>query len=440
MNNFPGAQSWSTLRIFRHARYLFLALLLFGPEFVVSQAGTPASGKKSAPTKSQPGKKLRAQKNPSQKAARTQAQDRSQENEADDPDMPATLRGRMQKETYLQMRAEHIARLRGIDPKNPPDPRIRMNAIRTMEQQEQEIYGNQRETKPRPGASISPSSPPSSTTWTPVGPAPIPNGQTLSVEVPVSGRVTAIAVDPRNSNILYVGAAQGGVYRSLDGGNTWTPLMDSAQSLAIGAITIDPLNPSTVFVGTGEGNLALDSFFGVGLYRIDNADTTPVLSAAFETRATGTGTGASNGHAFIGTSITKIVVDPANDNRIFVSNTIGFAGISGSTICCDGMFPAAGFLGLYFSSNALSSNPHFSRVAGVPGGGAGAVTDIVFEPGSSDNMLVAVGDFLTGSPNSGIYRTTNASTALRFTRPTFTETLNLAGKHLNIKFAINKVN
>ena len=81
--------------------------------------------------------------------------------------------------------------------------------------------------------------------------------------------------------------------------------MDSAQSLAIGAVTIDPADPTIVFVGTGEGNLSGDSFFGVGLYRIANADSSPVLNGPFETRIAGSGTTASNGHAFLGTSINK---------------------------------------------------------------------------------------------------------------------------------------
>src|SRR5262249_59047413 len=88
--------------------------------------------------------------------------------------------------------------------------------------------------------------------WTPLGPAPIPNGQTTGVSQAVSGRVTAIVVHPSNENIVYVGTAQGGLYRSLNGGTTWTALMDDAQSLAIGSIAIDPLDPTTLFVGTGE--------------------------------------------------------------------------------------------------------------------------------------------------------------------------------------------
>src|ERR1700731_4862648 len=66
--------------------------------------------------------------------------------------------------------------------------------------------------------------------WTAIGPFPIPNGQTdpanangiSQTQSPVSGRTTAIAVHPTNPNIAYVGTAQGGVYRTLNGGASWT--------------------------------------------------------------------------------------------------------------------------------------------------------------------------------------------------------------------------
>src|SRR3712207_9184792 len=69
--------------------------------------------------------------------------------------------------------------------------------------------------------------------WTSVGPAPIPNGQTFSVAHAVSGRVTTIAVHPTNSAVAYVGTAQGGIYRTTDGGATWTAIFDNAQTLAV---------------------------------------------------------------------------------------------------------------------------------------------------------------------------------------------------------------
>ena len=340
-----------------------------------------------------------------------------------DPHLPAFAAGQIDPSTYLQMRDEAIARLRGLPYSDPAGARAR--AIQALDQQEQALQ-----------AMRGPQAPGS--TWTALGPAPIPNGQTTP-SVAVSGRVTAIAIHPLTPTIVYVGTAQGGLYRTLDGGTTWTPLMDSAQTLAIGAVTIDPVNPSTVFVGTGEGNLSLDSFFGVGLYRITNADTTPVLAGPFDTRVAGTGTTASNPHAFLGSSITKILVDPLNDSRIFVANTSGLSGASGDPLATHADF------GLYFSANAQAATPTFSLVSGLPsspGTGLGAVSDMVFEPGNSSNLLVGLQDADFSGIDDGIYRTTTAALAsqLPSISPVFTQTYSAGGStFMNFRLAINKV-
>src|SRR5439155_17299865 len=114
--------------------------------------------------------------------------------------------------------------------------------------------------------------------WTAIGPAPIPNGQTEPADAngisltqaPVSGRLTAVAIDPTDPNTAYVGAAQGGVYQTRDGGTTWTPLMDSAITLAVGSLELDPTDATanTLVVGSGEGNFSGDSYAGFGVYKL----------------------------------------------------------------------------------------------------------------------------------------------------------------------------
>ena len=81
--------------------------------------------------------------------------------------------------------------------------------------------------------------------WQPLGPAPIGAGQTFGTpRVPVSGRVSTVVLDPgydgTTNQTVYLGAAQGGVWRSRNNGATWTPLTDDQPSLAMGAIAIDP--------------------------------------------------------------------------------------------------------------------------------------------------------------------------------------------------------
>ncbi len=83
----------------------------------------------------------------------------------------------------------------------------------------------------------------------------------------MSGRITAIAVDPNNPNIIYAGAASGGLWRSTSGGTNWKPLFDKAPTQAVGSVAINPHNPDEIWVGTGEGNPRNSQNFGAGIFR-----------------------------------------------------------------------------------------------------------------------------------------------------------------------------
>lgn len=106
----------------------------------------------------------------------------------------------------------------------------------------------------------------SANVWTPVGPSCCYNGQLSgSGSAAVSGRCTAIVVDQSNTNIVYIGTATGGVWRSEDGGRNWTPIMDDQLTLTVGAMMFDPGNAARLYVATGEGNTAGETLPGVGL-------------------------------------------------------------------------------------------------------------------------------------------------------------------------------
>ena len=176
-----------------------------------------------------------------------------------DPDRSGKFPSNIDEATYLQMRDEYVALRRGIEPGRPFDPQARGKAVDQLERQEKKrliesVNGAALTTPITPDAA-----------WTAIGPAPLPNGS----GTPVSGRATAVVVDPTNSSKVYLGTAQGGVWRSLDGGTTWATIFDNAQSLAIGALALAPSNPTTLYVGTGEFNACGDCFFGAGLYRIE---------------------------------------------------------------------------------------------------------------------------------------------------------------------------
>src|SRR5215216_1427408 len=110
--------------------------------------------------------------------------------------------------------------------------------------------------------------------WVPIGPACVPNGQLGRERFgrgPISGRCTAIALDPTQPDqIVYVGTAMGGVWKSTDGGLTWTPKSDFEACLGIGCITIDPTNHLRLYVGTGEANEGAEMVPGVGVLVSDD--------------------------------------------------------------------------------------------------------------------------------------------------------------------------
>ncbi len=83
----------------------------------------------------------------------------------------------------------------------------------------------------------------------------------------MSGRVTSIAVSLKNPDIIYVGAASGGLWRSIDGGVKWEPLFDKQPVQSIGAVALDPNNPDVIWVGTGEGNPRNSQNSGAGIFK-----------------------------------------------------------------------------------------------------------------------------------------------------------------------------
>ena len=370
--------------------------------------------------------------NNSDQASESSALVQGQSDEEIDPDL-GKWGSRVDKDMYLRLRDEYIARKRGIEPGRPFDPEARGRAIEQMERQEK---GRRIESIVN-GSLTPPVSPEAA--WTPIGPAPLPNGVGSS-SGPVSGRVTAIVVDPTDSNKVYLGTAQGGVWRSLDGGTTWTAIFDNAQSLAIGALALAPSSPTTLYVGTGEFNQCGDCFFGVGLYRIDSADSAATLVGPINPSQT---IGNLTYNIFTGRSITKILVHPTDPATIFVATARGVAGSGANSL---GIVPNIATRGVYRSMNATSAaaSVTFQKLVvttdgslDTPATGNVDTTDMVMEPGNPNNVLVGV--LGVSASNSGVYQSTNPLAAT----PTFTQRMSLPlstnGLGIRIQLAINKV-
>lgn len=114
----------------------------------------------------------------------------------------------------------------------------------------------------------------------------------------MSGRITAIDVDIKN-DIIYVGAASGGLWKSTSGGVTWTPIFDKETNQSIGSIAVNQANSSEIWVGSGEGNPRNSQNFGNGIYKsIDGGKTWKNM-------------GLPNSRA-----IHRIVINPQNSNIV----------------------------------------------------------------------------------------------------------------------------
>ena len=107
-----------------------------------------------------------------------------------------------------------------------------------------------------------------------------------------SGRIGALDVHPNNPAIIYVGASSGNLWKTVNGGATWQPIMDREGAYAIGWITIDRRNPNIVWVGTGENNSQRSVAYGDGsslhvnliIAKLTSNRLTMVADEAYQTR------------------------------------------------------------------------------------------------------------------------------------------------------------
>ena len=197
----------------------------------------------------------------------------------------------------------------------------------------------------------------------------------------VGGRITTMAISQQNPNILYIGAADGGVFKSTNAGVNWIPLTDDQRSLSMGAIAVDPTNDNILYAGTGEANSSGDSYDGFGVMKTTNGGTTWFSTGLEETRHIG-----------------KIVIDPTNTQVVYVAGMGNlFTGNSGR--------------GVYKTTDGGSSWTQVLFVNDTTG-----VVDIDINT-QNPNILMAAswqrrrgpeGRIYVGGPGTGVYRTTDA--------------------------------
>ncbi|MBE8516924.1 hypothetical protein ILP97_05240 [Amycolatopsis sp. H6(2020)] len=207
-----------------------------------------------------------------------------------------------------EFRADRLAQFR--DAQRARDPRLGMSgAAEPGELPAAALEPDEQPPEP-------PVSPPAEN-WVPIGPSGLRRGQ-AGVRTATSGRTPAIAVAP-GGNRVFIGAANGGVWRTDNAGRTWHPTMDAfdlnpvnrgSDSLAVGALALDPADPDRLFVGTGEG--AGGAYFGVGpVVTIDGG-------VSWTTEPTAPGSPSLAGSAFH-----ALAIDPNDRDRVVAATYIG---------------------------------------------------------------------------------------------------------------------
>jgi hypothetical protein len=295
---------------------------------------------------------------------------------------------------HVEERAAWFARGRVIPGKSSAD--LRYRAYQTKLQ----MRATRRAQAHAASHAVSPDiqTPPSSAvTWAPLGPVPLASdatGSGLQDYHQVSGRATAVAIDPADptGNTVFIGGAQGGVWKSTNAANsvannvTWTPLTDDQPTLATGSMAIQPGNSdptqSVILVGTGEGNNSADSYFGLGILRsADGGNSWSLIEAA------------NNGNStvsFSGLGGTRMAFSTATGQ----TNTVVAAMAASSEGVIDGALTSNRLLGLYTSLDAGQTWTYDALFSGGAAEGTSA-TSVVYN--------AAAGEFFAAVRYQGFY-------------------------------------
>lgn len=195
----------------------------------------------------------------------------------------------------------------------------------------------------------------------------------------MSGRIADFAVNPDDPTEYYVAVASGGVWKTTNNGNTYTPVFDSQGSYSIGVVTMDPNNHNVVWVGTGENNNQRSVAYGDGVYKsLDGGSTWQHM-------------GLKNSE-----HIGSIVVDPTNSDIVYVAAT-------------GPLWSKGGDRGLYKTTDGGKSWNRVLHIDEHTG-----VNEVHMDPRNPQVLYAAchqrrrhVFTYISGGPGSGIHKSTD---------------------------------
>ncbi len=197
----------------------------------------------------------------------------------------------------------------------------------------------------------------------------------------VAGRITAVAGVPGESQIFYASAAQGGLWRSVNGGRDWEPLFDKQESQSIGSFAIAPSDPNVIYVGGGEANVRGNVAIGLGIWKTIDAGAT--WQHVLKLRG----------------QIGQMIVNPNNPD-------IAFAAVLGSP------FGPSETRGVY---RTVDGGKNWQRVL-YQDVNTGA-SDVVFDPNNANILFAGLWQMRrtpwsmsSGGPGSGLWRSADGGT------------------------------
>ena len=231
----------------------------------------------------------------------------------------------------------------------------------------------------------------------------------------MAGRIADIVIDQTDASTWYVGVGSGGVWKTVNGGTTWTPVFDDEDTYSIGCITIDPNDRNTIWVGTGENVSGRHVAYGAGVYRSRDAGKTWDNMGLADSEHIG-----------------MIRIDPRDSNVIYVASQ-------------GPLWSAGGDRGLFRSTDGGQT---WDKVLGDGLGNTEiddqytGVSEVHLDPRNPDVMYAVswqkfrnVAVLMDGGPGSGIHKSTDGG----FTWRELTEGLPEENKG-KIGFAISPQN